>query len=258
MDAQVVEMPSIKKLRQIITMVLFRMGLYELRSINYTKMIMDTLMSMKYATNTRLKRRFVALDLGCGSGFFSRLLESMGFEVVSLDIDCEALKNSMIARGDRPGISLLCADAHSIPLKEGSVDLVIALSIYEHLESVDVALRETARILKNDGILIVQLPNLEYFIEPHTKFPMFLIPGRYKPLVASKIIDYYVNWDLNIKAFIELASREGLILAKTMKYYHKLKTPPWPPSWFLMFVKRESNTLNREDIAYSSHLLRKQ
>jgi hypothetical protein len=56
----------------------------------------------------------------------------MGFEAVSLDINCEALKNSAIGRRDRPGIVPLCACSYN-PLKEGSVDLVVALSIYEHL-----------------------------------------------------------------------------------------------------------------------------
>ncbi len=55
---------------------------------------------------------------------------------------------------------------------------------------------------------------------------MFLVPGKYKPLVASRIIDYYVNWDLNLKTFIKLAIGEGLILVKTIKYYHRFKTPP--------------------------------
>ncbi len=71
-----VEMSSIKKLRQIITMVLFRMGLYEFRSINYARIIAGVLMRVKRTTN--LKRRLVALDMGRGSGFFSQLLESMG------------------------------------------------------------------------------------------------------------------------------------------------------------------------------------
>ncbi len=210
--------------------MLFRLGFYETRSITYARRILEVLAVIKDSGK-------VVLDLGCGSGFFSRLVGLAGFKVIALDIDCEALRR-VNSRFNDSSILPLCADAQVLPLRKDSVDLVIALSIYEHLENLQIALKETARILRRGGILVVQLPNLDYFIEPHTKFPMFLIPRRYKNVIAFKLISYHVNWDANPKKLIKMAAKNKLEFIRMIKHYHKLRTAPWPPSWFLIFAKR--------------------
>lgn len=84
------------------------------------------------------------LDLGCGEG---RFLPPHG---VGLDLDPERLR---LARA-RSWL-LVRADARSVPFARGSFDTVYANRMLNDTGDVDRVLREIARVLRQDGRLLV-------------------------------------------------------------------------------------------------------
>lgn len=93
------------------------------------------------------------LDLGCGTGFFTRKLSSLypNSEVIGLDLSQGMIDFCQ----ERSAKELyLCADAESIPLASNSQDLIYSNLTFQWLDSLDRLLSEINRVLKPNGVLI--------------------------------------------------------------------------------------------------------
>jgi ubiquinone/menaquinone biosynthesis C-methylase UbiE len=91
----------------------------------------------------------LALDVGTGSGVLADALVRRGARVVGLD-----LSHGMLVRGaaDRPpGV---VADVRALPLRSGTVDLVTASFVLNHLEEPVAGLRELARVARPGARLL--------------------------------------------------------------------------------------------------------
>lgn len=96
----------------------------------------------------------VVLDVGAGSGTFSKRLHAHGFDVTSTDVTDEAL-DVLRARVAGP---VARADATSLPFARASFDAVVLAEVLEHLENDAGALSEAARVLRPQGVLAVTVP----------------------------------------------------------------------------------------------------
>lgn len=102
------------------------------------------------------------LDIGCGTGLFSKMLIEKGYDVTSLDFSPVALDYSR-----RRGLAnLVTGDALKLPFPDNFFDAAFALDILEHIEDEDAALREWKRVLKSNGILIVFVPAFAFLWGP--------------------------------------------------------------------------------------------
>lgn len=101
------------------------------------------------------------LDLGCGPAPLSkRLLKEAGVaEVVGMDTDTAALARIREA-GLPEGMTLVEGGAQALPFPDARFDSVIMMKSLHHVpvESMDTALSEIARVLRDDGILYVSEP----------------------------------------------------------------------------------------------------
>ncbi|MGH9434144.1 MAG: class I SAM-dependent methyltransferase, partial [Terriglobia bacterium] len=98
------------------------------------------------------------LDVGCGGGENSILLAHRGATVLSLDISqdlCQVASRRMEVNGFVP--RALAASAHSLPLPDGSVDVVFGAAVLHHLE-LKAASQEIFRIVRPGGWLIFSEP----------------------------------------------------------------------------------------------------
>ncbi|MCL5267203.1 MAG: class I SAM-dependent methyltransferase [Bacteroidetes bacterium] len=93
------------------------------------------------------------LDIGSGSGWTSRIPHEQLYHV---DL---SLRNLGSLKSDSSAQAL--ADAHHLPFKDESLDLVIASEILEHLNTPETASREIWRVLKPGGRAIVSTPYKE-------------------------------------------------------------------------------------------------
>ena len=56
-------------------------------------------------------------------------------------------------------VKMLNTDAHHLPFRNNSFDIVVGLDLFCHLEKPTIALREFYRVLKNRGLLILDSTN---------------------------------------------------------------------------------------------------
>ncbi len=74
--------------------------------------------------------------------------------VVGLDADPDH------SRHGRPNVGYVVGELEAAPLGSRSFDVVLALDVLEHLDDDVAGLREAARLLKPDGLLLVTVPAL--------------------------------------------------------------------------------------------------
>lgn len=107
-----------------------------------------------------LARAFVrpgmrVLDLACGAGYGSHLLQQAGAEVVGVDRDAVVLG---WARSRYPDVSFVCAQAEDLPFADASFDAAVVLETLEHLPDPAALLGHLRRLLRPPALLIVSTP----------------------------------------------------------------------------------------------------
>ena len=132
------------------------------------------------------------LDLGCGKGNIAVPVASIGYSMVGIDIsseNTEEVKSKQITE-DNP--MFLVGDAENIPLKKGNFDFVVHAEVLEHLNHPERALNSINDVLKEEGLLIVSVPN--------GYGPYSLISDHFRNKVISKIFPKIGPSD-NVQAF---------------------------------------------------------
>lgn len=94
-----------------------------------------------------------ALDIGAAGGGNTRVLRDLGWQASPLEYGPEGAE---VAK--ERGLAVMRADATHLPLADGSLDLVTAFDVLEHLEDDDACVREVARVLKPGGTFLVAVP----------------------------------------------------------------------------------------------------
>lgn len=121
-------------------------------------------------------RRFnCALEIGCGDGTQSIMLMRICDDLISTDIDSRDISPERLAKLDFKAVS-----ADDLPFPDNHFDLIFSSNVLEHVESIDKAIEEMSRVLKDDGIMIHVLPNATW------KYLQLIlwIPFRFKILIA--------------------------------------------------------------------------
>jgi len=104
-----------------------------------------------------IKPGYHVLDIGSGTGvLLPFLIAEVGHEgrIVALDFSAEMLVQAQ-AKDFAPMVGLAQADVNAIPLPNNSVDMTICNSAFPHFSDKVRALKEIARVLKNNGRLVI-------------------------------------------------------------------------------------------------------
>lgn len=100
---------------------------------------------------------YYVLDIGSGTGvLLPFLITEMGDDgkIVALDISAEMLGQAK-AKNFPPIVGFAQADALAIPLADSSVDLAMCNSAFPHFSDKVKALKEIARVLRDNGRLVI-------------------------------------------------------------------------------------------------------
>jgi len=101
-----------------------------------------------------IRNRDIVLDIGGYDGFIlSKIKEKKDFTAIILDLDKEGLK---IAK--KRGLKTILGSGIKIPLRKKSVDVLLLLDVIEHTKRDDLIIKETKRVLRKNGILILTTP----------------------------------------------------------------------------------------------------
>ncbi|MDO8528463.1 MAG: methyltransferase domain-containing protein [Nanoarchaeota archaeon] len=94
------------------------------------------------------------LDLGCGSGIFTKRLSSMGVDITGLDLS-ESLIN--IARRENPKIKFYVGNAKKTPFKKIQFDVITSSLMVHYVKDLNALFKEVSRILKKRGLFIFSM-----------------------------------------------------------------------------------------------------
>ena len=93
------------------------------------------------------------LDVGCGTGHWSRFFASLGFQVIGVDISAEMV--DVACSHDSPRCRFGIADACRLPFDEVSFDVVTAIATLEFVSDLEAAVAEMFRCTKLNGSVII-------------------------------------------------------------------------------------------------------
>lgn len=140
----------------------------------------------------------------------------------------------------------IVADAHFLPFRDASFDLVLIISTLEHLSKPSLCVEEVDRILQMKGVCILQLPNLQWFLEPHTKWPLMHIMPSFVSHIVKRHTNYSgLNSDVTRKNVIDWFTMRKLTNIDRAKVNHRSKIfglVRSPPAWFFLFEKDKSHS----------------
>jgi SAM-dependent methyltransferase len=110
----------------------------------------------------------LALDIGCGERRqrFKTGLASLGYTPVGIDLG-----------GPAPDA---LADAHVLPLRDRSVDLVMSSAVWEHLKNPHRAMAEVARVIKPGALFVGSVAFSE---------PFYISYFHHSPLAVYELLD---------------------------------------------------------------------
>ncbi len=98
------------------------------------------------------------LDVGCGTGNFSRKLTDKGHQVTGIDISNNMLD---IARNKVPEASFYEMDVYDLKFEDNTFDNVISMAAFEFIEYPDKAITELMRVVKPGGTVIIGAIHLD-------------------------------------------------------------------------------------------------
>jgi 2-polyprenyl-3-methyl-5-hydroxy-6-metoxy-1,4-benzoquinol methylase len=106
------------------------------------------------------RRNGKLLDIGCGAGYFLQKAKRSGWSVCGIEFSSFAA-----ARATRNAQCEVCVGDLRSAILEGSVfDVVTMWYVLEHVVGSKELLEETWKVIKEDGLLLVSVPNVEYLL----------------------------------------------------------------------------------------------
>ncbi|HVE55184.1 MAG TPA: methyltransferase domain-containing protein [Pyrinomonadaceae bacterium] len=168
------------------------------------------------------------LDVPAGEGALALRLKNLGFEVFCCDLYTEFFKlpGTEIKPGNLDG---------RLPYDDRTFDYVVCVEGLEHIENPANAFREFARILKENGTLIVSVPNIMN-IEERLKWLFNGYTSHFKPLSGEELADIETKHGAMAKLALHvnpigysevryLLEKSGFTIEKT--YLDKPKKNSW-------------------------------
>jgi SAM-dependent methyltransferase len=119
----------------------------------------------RYVFARRVAQSRRVLDAACGEGYGAAMLAAGATEVVGVDIDAASIAHARERYGAVPNLRYEVGDATALDYPAGSFDLVVCFETLEHVEAQQQMLAGFARVLTDDGILIVSSPDKHMYSE---------------------------------------------------------------------------------------------
>ena len=104
----------------------------------------------------RFKKSGALLDIGCATGHLLASAKRRGWEVTGIEFSEWAAR---VAK-EQSGLEVLVGAMHSLALPEKRFDVITIYHTLEHLLDSLEALKHAFRWMKDDGLLVIRLPNL--------------------------------------------------------------------------------------------------
>jgi ubiquinone/menaquinone biosynthesis C-methylase UbiE len=124
---------------------------FDARAAAYDRSRMHQLVAARAVAAARPQQGQTLLDLAGGTGLVARAALPHGITAIVVDASPGMLRQ---ARSQEPRLRVVRADAHHLPLRRESVDLVTCVTALHLFARPEQALREAARVCRPDGRIV--------------------------------------------------------------------------------------------------------
>lgn len=128
------------------------------------------------------------LELGCSHGSFVALLRQAGYDASGVE-----MSPWVVAFGQNTfGVPILVGPVEDLEISPASLDVVVLMDVLEHLPSPVATMAHCLKLLKPDGLLLVQTPqfkegmNYAELTEAKARFLEMLIPEEHIYLFSDR------------------------------------------------------------------------
>ncbi len=145
----------------------------------------------RYNFATQFSKSKTVLDIACGTGYGSQLLSTKGeaIKVIGIDISKNAIEFSK-KYYQEDNINFLIDDAQTLTSQsDDSFDLIVSFETIEHINYPEKFIKQTKRLLKKDGILIISTPNANTYPKGNKYHINEQSPNEFRSLLKK----YYKN-----------------------------------------------------------------
>ncbi len=136
-------------------------------------------------------RQKKVLDVACAWGGHAVAFASVGASVTGTDLNYHCYSELFnFSKANWLDIALYLADCRYLPFSDENFDVILALCLIEHIDSVETFAREIARLLKRGGLCIMMTPSRWTSIfwgEPHYQLKgLSILPFPLQGFVATR------------------------------------------------------------------------
>lgn len=120
------------------------------------------LLSAMLRSGVPVDRERRGLDIGCGTGANSEILEPYG-RFVGSDVSAELTRSGC----PRPAHPVLLAKGEALPFADGAFGLCTFFDVLEHIDDEDAFLKEVRRVLQPGGFVLLSVPAYPFLWSEH-------------------------------------------------------------------------------------------
>ena len=121
-----------------------------------------------YEEVARLAQDKQVLEIGCNTGYGTKMLSQVCRRIVGVDLSISALKLAA-TRYASENIGYLLVDGVRLPFADGEFELIISFQVIEHISNYHSYLSELKRVLAADGMVVFTTPNALVRLDPGMK-----------------------------------------------------------------------------------------
>lgn len=189
-----------------------------------------------------LKPNGKILDVGCGNGSILSLCKKQGFRTFGVELSPDAIKNVRNSHG----LDIICGDIFEAGYNSNFFDVVTLYHVLEHLHEPLRTLKEIRRILKDQGFLVIQVPNIDSL-----QFKMFR--EKWFPIDTPRHLYHFspktINDFLNKAKLAVISINHFSIRCNSVAFVSSL-IPRWNPHTLLLNTESKGKSKAIAKILY--------
>ena len=168
----------------------------------------------------------LVLDVGCGTGGYMAPLVEAGYDPIGVDFSLKALA---LAKHRYPECKVAAGDIRRLPIKDHSVDAVLAFEVLGFLSDPDEAIKELSRVLRPNGRVFLSMlsaRSLHYRLGLK-QTAIGIAPNRFLVCRETRRLTDFGFTDIKATP-IYIFPGVGRPVAKLLQIAHRLNIPCWP------------------------------
>lgn len=169
------------------------------------------------------------LDIGCAAGWFLNYVQKSGFLPFGIEPQANLVR---MARKNCPKAKITIGDIQKNKLSLNNFNVVTLLSVFEHFDNPQKAIQFIKRVIKPNGLLVIQTPNGQSWTMFLSRFLLYISRGKISTPIITLFQSEYVSkhWYVyNKNSLQNLLEKFGFKVLQTdfLPFIDSASVPGW-------------------------------